>query len=174
MQLRAKSRLEESIRWPPGVAKRLTGQELSHVSAANREEALTAIQVSDADTICRVDLEPTGAFTALFIPPFEAPPPTLKPFVPIFNIPIPVCSRPMQTGLFCQRCHNEDTTFPSLLRNRPREFYSICAAATFRPQKPLFGNLRFGDCREGSETETWQTLVRNGARRQRSQTQKFP
>lgn len=80
------------------LAKRLTNQELCHVFAASTEEALTASQLSDADTICRIHLEPTGAFTALFISPFEPPPPTLEPFVLIFNIPITVCSRPAADG----------------------------------------------------------------------------
>lgn len=80
------------------LAKRLTSQELRHVFAASTEEALAASQVSDADTICHIHLEPTGAFTALFISPVEPPPPTLEPFVLIFNIPIAVCSRPAADG----------------------------------------------------------------------------
>lgn len=75
------------------LAKRLTNQEFCHIFAASTEEALTASQVSEADTICLIHLEPTGAFTALFISPFEPPPPPLEPFVLIFNIPIAVCSR---------------------------------------------------------------------------------
>ena len=86
------------------------------MSEANTGEALTASQASEADTICRLHLEPAGAFTALFSSPFEPPPPPPKPFVLIFNIPIAVW------GLFGQCCDTEDTTFRSLLRNHPQSF----------------------------------------------------